>query len=284
MFDNFQERRQRVCKRFIYPGIALLAIGGIGFALVIVLAKGPYQLMYVGILGIIVLAIGMAQLKKIANDFKGEFLIDVLNKNFQDVDYNAKSGFSRQYVQVAEFLPHGQRFNSNDMIEASYNGVKFKMSDIHIEVRVKRDDHVTYETVFRGPFIELDFNKQIEGKVQVLERGRSTLFSKYERIKMESVEFNKAFKIYATKSHTAFYILTPHFMEKLMTIENEHRGAFFFSFIEGKVYVALDSRKDNFEVGIFKKFDDKLIEEFENQLDLVKDLIDELKLNKKLFG
>ena len=52
---------------------------------------------------------------------------------------------------------------------------------------------------------------------------------KYKKVKLESVQFNKKFKTYATSEHNAFYVLTPHFMEALMAFEQKNKGKIYFS-------------------------------------------------------
>lgn len=190
-----------------------------------------------------------------------------------------QGGFTSD-VFACELEESSYRFYSNDLITAEYLDVQFKMCDIHLEeVRGSGKDK-SVVTVFKGPYMEFDFNKDFIGKVQVREKSKATLFSDYERIEMESVEFNKVFKVYSTVDHTTFYILTPHIMEKLIELEKENHGRFYFSFIDGKMYIALDNRKDNFELSIVRKIN-KSVEIFEKQLSIIIDIIEEMKLNDK---
>ena len=74
-----------------------------------------------------------------------------------------------------------------------------------------------------------DFNKNFKSNVQVISNDfikRSLPHIKNnKKVKLEDIEFNKMFKIYSEIEHDAFYILTPHFMEKikkLYLIKNEY--------------------------------------------------------------
>jgi hypothetical protein len=131
--------------------------------------------------------------------------------------------------------------------------------------------------------MKFTFNKNFKGKLQVRERGFVTWFSKYKKVKMESMTFNKKFTTYSTEDHTAFYILTPHLMEELLEMERARRGDFYFSFIDGEMFIALDNRRDNFELPTFAKIDESIGDKFEHEFNIIKEIIDELKLNKNIF-
>lgn len=64
-----------------------------------------------------------------------------------------------------------------------------------------------------------DFNKNFKSNVQVISNDfikRSLPHIKNnKKVKLEDIEFYKMFKIYSEIEHDAFYILTPHFMEKI---------------------------------------------------------------------
>ncbi|QVK21487.1 DUF3137 domain-containing protein [Mycoplasmatota bacterium] len=280
MFNYFINGRKKAINMFMIPGGLLAIIGFLGgFAQ----GSGSPIFYFLIFIGVILIIIGSSKVRNLSIEFKNKFLVELLNKKFTNVIFDASNGISRSEVRKAEMLPRGDRFKSNDYISAEYDGVNFKMSDILIQERHSDGKNTRYVTVFKGPFMEFDFHKEVVGKMQVREKSRISLFDRYERIKLEGVEFNKTFKVYATDSHTAFYVLTPTIMEKLIEIENDYPGTFYLSFIEGKIYIALDNRRDNFEIGVFKKIDESLINEFENQLKIISDIIVDLRLNSKLF-
>ncbi len=113
--------------------------------------------------------------------------------------------------------------------------------------------------------------------------GRPMSSSKFDKIKMESVEFNKKFNTYATNDLTAFYILTPDIMEAIFKIEKRNPGILKLSFNHGNMYMAVNNNRDTFEISLFRKIDMSLIDEFKQDLMVIKDLIVTLKLNNNLF-
>lgn len=277
MYQNFIEERRKLLKKFGIPASILIALG---LLVVIFDILG----MIIVALGIVLLIVMSVVLSGKLNVFRETLLQDVLKIHFTDVTYNGASGVSRHQVSLSELLPRTDRFSSNDLIEAKYDDVNFRMSDVLLQEVRQSGKERRVVTVFQGPFMQIDFNKDFNGKLIVQEDGRINIFSQYKKVKMESIEFNKKFNTYSTHDHTAFYILTPHLMERLLRIESERRGDFFFSFINGTLYIALDNRRDNFSINMFGRIDESISQKFERELRLVKDIIDEMKLNDKIFG
>jgi hypothetical protein len=278
MFEKFNQERSAIQKKFMLPGFGLVVVGVILYLLGLPEVAIPF-----GIIGVVVAAIGFSKSSNLAKALKEKYLFELLQKNFDGVSYNPNRGVTIQDVLESELLQRSDRFYSNDLIEASYNGINFTMSDIHMQEVVHRDKRTEVRTVFQGPFMKFTFNKNFKGKLQVRERGFVTWFSKYKKVKMESMTFNKKFTTYSTEDHTAFYILTPHLMEELLEMERARRGDFYFSFIDGEMFIALDNRRDNFELPTFAKIDESIGDKFEHEFNIIKEIIDELKLNKNIF-
>ena len=129
----------------------------------------------------------------------------------------------------------------------------------------------------------LDFNKPLDGYLQVLEKGKPTVNRKYNKVKLESVQFNKKFKTFATSDHLAFYVLTPHFMEGLMDFEANNKGHISFSFIGKHLHIGINNFRDTFELKMFKELNMDSFKEFEKELGVVKEVISELKLNRSIY-
>ncbi len=119
--------------------------------------------------------------------------------------------------------------------------------------------------------------------MQVLEGAKPVRNRKYTKVKLESIQFNKKFKTYATSEHSAFYVLTPHFMEALMKFEQKNKGKIYFSFIDNVLNIGINNYVDTFELKIFKTLDSTVFDSFKRELLVIKDVITELKLNNNIF-
>lgn len=78
--------------------------------------------------------------------------------------------------------------------------------------------------------------------------------------------------------HDAFYILTPNMMEHIMAMDRRAGGKVYLRFLrEGKIHVAVNSRRDHFEVGSLNDADlPSLRMKFRGEVRYVTELIDAL--------
>lgn len=138
-----------------------------------------------------------------------------------------------------------------------------------------------------------DFNKKFQCDLQVRDRRFSYAkksggwFSdrdKTEKLETESVEFNRTFKVYAENDSEAFYILTPHFMEALMRAKVQADGEVLFCFVDSKLHVAVNNKSDSFEPPVWSPIDRETVRRAVTEdMSLITDLVDTLKLDERLF-
>ena len=226
-------------------------------------------------------------------NFKNIFVKKALEDNFENITYNPDKGFDEEFIDEIGMLDTADSYHSNDLITGEYKGIKFECSDIHIQEEHKSTDSdgnttTTWVTIFEGKLMIFEFNKKFKADLQVSSAsfGAEALpwGKKFSRVEMEDVEFNKNFSVYAESEHEAFYILTPHFMEKLKEIEEKINPAIMFCFVDNKLHIALDNNKDSFECNVFKPIDEKEIEE-----EIIKDIkeitnfVEALNLDNDLF-
>ncbi len=270
-----------------------ITIGGIGIVIAVfsyLLIMQSYRLYIVipiGVGAIITLIIGLAKFSDVSKRFKTEVMSELIESELENGYFSASQGLSQSDVYACEFIKRADRYHSEDYISGTIDGVAFISSDVKLEERhvrhTKNGTRTYYETYYQGRVFVFDFNKTFDGYVQVLERGRPRSRRGYDRIELESLAFNDKFTTYTTNDHTAFYILTPHFMEALMDFEKHNRGNIGFSFIDNKLYIGINNRRDTFELQLYRPIDKSLIDEFRRDLLVVKDVVSELKLNNNIF-
>ncbi len=266
-------------------GEAVVILGVFLFLIVFFLVGGdaaPY-----GFLGFAVSIGGAAYYAHIIKQFKKKFLKKHLEEKIDDCSYRPSYGLTTGEVMECGFLKYPDRTKSEDYLSGRVEDVKFISSDVKLqEKKVYYQDgkrKTRWETYFNGRVFEFDFNKTFKGHLQVLERFRPTTNDKFEKVEMESVDFNKTFNTYATDNLTAYYILTPHLMESIMKIEKNHPGQLGLSFRKTKLNVAIKTHRTSFRVMPFQSLNKKLIESFDEDLDIIFDIVKELKLNRKVF-
>lgn len=232
-------------------------------------------------------------ISKFKKEYKNIFVLEALKSNFEDLIYEFENGLSEYKIRETGLLDTGDRFSSNDYISGSYKNIKFEQSDIHIEEKheyVDKDGNSTtwWETILKGRLMIFDFNKNFIANMLVVSSGfpKGALLrnKKLSKVEMEDIEFNNKFNVYSNLEHDVFYILTPHFMEKMRKIYNELKDEIMFGFLDNKLYVAVDNREDSFEYNVFEPIDEKEINNnITKDIKLITDFVNELNLDNDLF-
>ncbi len=286
MKDNLQEFqvKKQLAEKKVKIGAPIAILGGI---LAFLLPSVMFIGIIVAIVGLIYAAIGGNDFSKLSKRFKKQVLVDLVASFVDDGHFDPDAGLNIGKVYATEFLRHADRWHTEDYLSGSMSGVKFESSDVKLEERhvehTKNGTRTHYETYFLGRIFVFEFNKSFDGYLQVLENGRPTVKRGYEKVKLESVQFNKKFRTYSTSAHEAFYVLTPHFMEALMNFEKNNKGSIKFSFIDNMLYIGIHNNRDTFELRMFRPLNEETFKEFERDLLVVRDVIEELKLNNKIF-
>lgn len=226
-------------------------------------------------------------------EYKNTFVLKSLNNIFEDITYNPNNGFKEEYIEKTGMLDTGDSYSSNDYISGKYKNISFEQSDIHIMEEREEENkdgkkETEWVTTFMGRVMIFDFNKNFKANIQVTSSyfGANTLpwSKKFTRVKMEDAEFNRNFMVFAESEHEAFYILTPHFMEKLKEITKKLKCGVMFCFVDNKLQIAVDNYKDSFEYNVFNPINEKEIEEsITKDIRLITNFVEELDLDNNLF-
>jgi hypothetical protein len=283
----YQEKKAAGEKKILIGGPIIIA------GILLLIGVGATSDVWVGMSVLLILAgamfiiIGYSSYYKAVKTFKSEYLTTIIGEWIEDGTYRPDQGLSASAVYGCEFLPVADRYHSEDYVSGKIEGVPFQMADVKLEERrvrhTKNGTQTYYVAYFVGQYYILDFNKNFEGAVQVLESERPRSKRKFKKISLESVDFNKKFKTFATADHTAFYLLTPQMMTRMLDLEKAHPGKLGFSFIDNKMFMAIHNNHSILEVKMFRKLDETLVDSFKNDFRLLDDLVKELKLNKKIY-
>lgn len=235
-----------------------------------------------------VLCTGLITLKEYKGHIKEQLsrsvVPQVLSEVFDQVEYDAYRHISPEVIYASGAFPFGfDKASGDDYIKASYRGVGLELCDLMLEEEVREtstdsDGNSTSDTsnriVFVGQWLILDFHKELSADLGVFEGLRK----RYDQIETENAEFNKRYGISCDSVHDAFYILTPNMMEHIMAMDRRAGGKVYLRFLrEGKIHVAVNSRRDHFEVGSLNDADlPSLRMKFRGEVRYVTELIDAL--------
>ena len=224
-------------------------------------------------------------------EYKNVFVLKKLQNTFDNLTYNAESGFDEEIIEQTRMMYTGDSYLSNDYISGTYKNINFEQSDIHVQIEQESEDSdgnktTTWVTIFKGRWMIFDFNKKFKSNIQIVSSDFYAESSpwKIKPINMEDIEFNKKFKIYTKNAHDAFYVLTPHFMEKIKKIDNELNCGIMLCFMDNKLHIAIDNRDDSFEYDVYKEINEEEIEkDISKDIELITDFVNDLDLDDNLF-
>ena len=298
-FEQLEEMRIALKKKytlFIIIGLIVVAVA----ALISFIFDFPPVLVMIG--GVLTFIITMfctsKQAKEYSLAFKSYFVKSALANIFTNLNYQPDNGISRATIASTNMMRMGDRYSSNDLVTGNYKTIGFTQSDVHIEEEHETrdsDGHTRryYVTIFKGRWMIFDFNKTFKADVQVAQKGfgnnkLGSWFSgeqKFEKVEMESQEFNKAFNVYAQQPLDAFYILTPKIMEKIRNLDEKNEGKLLLCFIDNKLHVGIYNYEDSFEhKSVFKPIDEeKTRTDISTDIQKITMFIDELELDNDLF-
>lgn len=287
------EQRLEKARRNCRTGVVFMVAGGAVFMLSQRLMAEEGVFIVLGLVamlaGLLVLGIGIAPQYSARGEMRnylgGTVIPVVLSQVFEDLEYE-KNGYIDGGLIKSVDMSFPFRFDDvigSDHVRGTYRGVHVELSDIRLMTvstytATDKDGNPRTEekrkTVFQGQWLILDFHKELSADLCVFEGGRK----RSGQIETESTAFNEKFGISCDSAHDAFYILTPHMMEHLMTMDQRTGGNIYLHFLkEGKVHAAVNSGRDHFEAGSLEYVKvSELLRRFRDEVWYVTDLIDTL--------
>ena len=179
--------------------------------------------------------------------------------------------------------------DGSDHIKAVYNGLNIELGDVELIDKTEDTDeeghtNTRQDTVFKGQWLTCDFGKELAGQVYVSERSKKDHRSMKSNVTMDNEQFSKRFCVRADDPQEAYYILTPHMMEYILTMADKSGGAVYMSFLHsGKMHVAVQTGRDFFELGKDNADVEELRQKFLGELRWFTDIVDTLRVEDTLY-
>ena len=235
--EELRNKYNLIYKRLSYLYFLLLIMGTptLGYTL-----TGNYTVFLILILPIISLiyfiTILTKQKKEVYKLIKISIITEYLNNQFDNMKFNIDGGFSDKYISDKVYRPKHTNSKSYDYLEATYNNIDFKYSYCEVFTNSRRGSIIN----FSGTVLELNFPKTLSSYVSVIQPNVSHFFDGIDEIKVENTKFDLDFTVYSDDPTSVFYILTPHFMEKLRKMNTKYENCINFHFYESKIVISID--------------------------------------------
>jgi hypothetical protein len=131
---------------------------------------------------------------------------------FEPPAFDAACGF--------DLLPYHERSSFEDLFTGRRRGCDFALYEAHLEDEQGGGKNRRWVTTFRGQIIRIGFPKRFLGTT-VVQRDRFFKWKRegFERVGLESSQFERAFEVYGTDQVEARYLVHPAFMARLIDFE-----------------------------------------------------------------
>ncbi|MDE6024022.1 MAG: DUF3137 domain-containing protein [Lachnospiraceae bacterium] len=245
------------------------------------------------------------RLQKKMKQFIGEHVVKyIIAERITIQEYKPHGCFDRDFLSSSGALPDFSQSYGSDYIKGIYRGKEIIYCDIKLE---RKGNDGTF-IVFKGSVVSLPLGRPLVGKrVRILEKGskpidfienayinaetklyRALGIKKGEEqtVTLESVEFNNQFEVKATDEELAFYILTPQFMENIVSADRLAEGRTNICVGSDRVDIAIHNNYDAFEFGNTMKNKKQLEESrarMRADLNKILSVVDEILKKDKLF-
>lgn len=238
-------------------------------------------------LGIILVGLGLwsggGQTKKsYVQRYKKELIAELLREEFDEVVFEPDQGITQGEIMPIKLRDYGDKLYARNRFEGSYKGVPFVFSELRLVEVHKKDKDVKEKELFHGKWISFVMYKQFEGEIQV-HRNPTVRYKHLEKIHFEDVTFNKKFRTFASDQHTAFYVVTPHLMEKIVKLGGGDE--FDLCFENGRLHTAIKAYGDYFEAPVLMKINlDRARRNLEEGVQEIKRYVEIMELYKKSYA
>ena len=288
--DNLELERKALKKKNTTK--TLIGIFSLLIFIVIAFMTSILEFIFIGfVILVVMIIINTASSSKYKGKFKELIVRKIIEEELGSTAvYNPNGGISLSELNSLKFTSMPDREHLSDHISCSYNGVPYEICDCHFEERhVTRDSkgnkQVTYVTYFKGRAIKIDFQRDLNINMKLVNQGPQGFSSEgLTKFETEVIEFNKRFKCYVDSTENAFYILTPIFIQKLLELERMFKGGLVVIFKHNNLYILINDSRDTLEVNINKPVNGEQIERIRGEVILPASIINELRIDDDKFN
>jgi len=232
--------------------------------------------------------------------FKDKIIAPLINAIDEKLNYAPQLHIDARHFSHSQlFSQEPDRVSGNDYVHGNIDGVRIEFSDFHAEKKHKDSKgRTSWSTIFKGLLIVSEFHKNFHGTTVVLPDKAQNTFGdliggwlqannpgREELIKMDDPAFEKEFVVYGSDQIEARYILTHTLMKKLLDYKKRTQTDLYVSFRTNTITLAIAYNKDLFEPSVFSSLlNYKIAMEYVQTLHLATGIVEELKLNAKLWS
>lgn len=168
-------------------------------------------------------------------------------------DYRARpsSHFLERFSGLG-LLPSYDSYHLSDEVSGKIDGMAFQLVEAHLSRTTRTKKGSTKTLVFHGVLLSADFLKPFEGRTLIktdqgaISHFLQDIFGDGSAVRLEDPAFEAQFDVYSNDQIEARRLLTPAFMERLLTLRRRMDAPVRGAFYRQKFWLAVDGRRDYF--------------------------------------
>ena len=275
------DRNDIIKKKYLYEVLQASIIAGLVFVMILFSTSENETLGFSLLLMAIFASGGIGQLfltkkvKALKIAYKNLSVISVFEEKYPNFTYKPDEGFDKEEVYKTGILKKEDRYNSEDYLAGEVAGKTFESAEIHLEDRRSNGKHTYYVTVFRGRFYKVYIPQAFPVGVYILPKHYNSFkFNmNYAKFEVEGIEFSKKFNVYSNDHTEALLRVRPKVIDRILTFSKKVKKVM-IGFEGHYIYIAVDTRVDQFDLQLFKPLDMDVDKEIREELKLTEDLIE----------
>ena len=236
----------------------------------------------VAVYGVVSALLTASKRRNFRSNFKNRVVASIA-KSF-GLSYNESGGLTAdEFFEIYDCYINEQ--SSEDMMSGEVQGVRVRFSDFYAAEKVRTKNGTRTDVKFQGVLFVADFHKRLNCEVRVCHKNSRNLRRYGQRANMDDVKFEEFFDVYTTDQVGARYALTPLLMQRLTEVYLRLGSQINAVLREDKIYVAIETWRDNFEPRIDCSLkQDATIELYVDEIGALVGIVSELNLNRKIWS
>ena len=263
----------------------IAAVVGTGMGALVALFWGevpPGVFFGISVYGIVSALLTESKRRNFRSNFKSRIVASIAKSFGLNYDENGRLG-TDEFFEIYDCYINEQ--SSEDMMSGEVQGVRVRFSDFYAAEKVRTKNGTRTDVKFQGVLFVADFHKRLNCEVRVCHKNSRNLRRYGQRANMDDVKFEEFFDVYTTDQVGARYALTPLLMQQLTEVYLRLGSQINAVLREDKIYVAIETWRDNFEPRIDCSLkQDATIELYVDEIGALVDIVSELNLNRKIWS
>lgn len=236
----------------------------------------------ISVYGIVSALLTESKRRNFRSNFKNRIVASIAKSFGLSYDENGGLG-TDEFFEIYDYCINEQ--SSEDMMSGEVQGVRVRFSDFYAAEKVRTKNGTRTDVKFQGVLFVADFHKRLNCEVRVCHKNSRNLRRYGQRTNMDDVKFEEFFDVYTTDQVGARYALTPLLMQRLTEIYLRLGSQINAVMKEDKIYVAIETWRDNFEPRIDCSLkQDATIELYVDEIGALAGIVSELNLNRKIWS